>query len=341
MNIWFNSHYGSIQRVLAFIKKDDVQGQFKLFSSHALPDFPGFISADTFFLEPDLSGDDYVSWCIEQCAIHQIDVFIPFKEAILIQERAQELPRHTRLWSVASADNLRCLHNKIACHQALADHPDWLADYQTFAGSEAFQTAYAQMRQKHTGLLCVKPSVSVYGKGFYLIDDSESTGLELPRSLPRRTLAQLQEIFAEKDLRPQLLMEYLPLHEYSVDAIADHGQLKRMVIRQKAQSRRWQRLLDDERISVISEGLVQRFGLNGLFNIQLKTASDGSPRLLEVNPRPSGGVGMSCLSGVNLPYWALKGFVEGYEHLNIPPIKTGLKVTEISMPVVFPDDLPQ
>jgi hypothetical protein len=74
-----------------------------------------------------------------------------------------------------------------------------------------------------------------------------------------------------------------------------------------------------------------------LVNIQFKTDRLGETKLLEINPRASGGVAMSCLSGINLPYLALCGAVDGYGGLDIPAPRLGLRVTEVGSPVVLPD----
>jgi predicted ATP-grasp superfamily ATP-dependent carboligase len=75
------------------------------------------------------------------------------------------------------------------------------------------------------------------------------------------------------------------------------------------------------------------YGLNGLFNIQFKANAAGEPRLLEINPRPSGGFGMACLAGVNLAEVFLQS-LQG-ETLSIAPLRYGLRISEVSTPVVL------
>ena len=334
MRVWYNSNFSSIHRVLALIRQADTAKQFTLLCSHRKPDFLGFVTADEHFLEP-LEGEAYVDWCLATAKEQQVDVLIPFRAAARIAERRAEFEAQgTRLLEVASPEVLNALHNKIACHQSLAAHPDWLSLHRTFEGAEGFAATHAAMREQLPGaLLCVKPSVGVYGKGFYVLDE----GLPLPTAMPSATPGELAARYAQ-DASPQLFMEFLPGPEFSVDAIADHGTPIRHVIRQKAPHRRWQNLIAHEGISTMVDGLVRHFGLNGLFNVQLRTAADGTVKLLEINPRPSGGTGMSCLSGINLPYWALRGFVEGYAGLPIPEVRIGVRVTEISMAAEFPGD---
>ena len=78
--------------------------------------------------------------------------------------------------------------------------------------------------------------------------------------------------------------------------------------------------------------LTAHYRLNGLFNIQFKEGVNG-PRLLEINPRPSGGFGMACLSGANLAHIALQS-IRG-RAVHPPVIRYGLRVTEINTPVIL------
>ena len=85
-------------------------------------------------------------------------------------------------------------------------------------------------------------------------------------------------------------------------------------------------------IAGMVERLTRHYRLNGLFNIQFKAGVNG-PRLLEINPRASGGFGMACLSGANLAQimlCSLKG-----KSYRTPHIHYGRKVTEINTPVIL------
>ena len=70
-----------------------------------------------------------------------------------------------------------------------------------------------------------------------------------------------------------------------------------------------------------------------LFLLELKSPL----RLLEINPRPSGGFGMACLSGANLAHIALQS-IKG-KAFQPPVIRYGLRVAEINTPVVLQEVL--
>ena len=97
-----------------------------------------------------------------------------------------------------------------------------------------------------------------------------------------------------------LVMEHLPGNEWSVDCAGRDGQLLCAIQRKKHPQAGYGQEIDN---NAVIQGMVERltayYRLNGLFNIQFKEGVNGL-RLLEINPRPSGGFGMACLAGVNL-----------------------------------------
>jgi hypothetical protein len=134
---------------------------------------------------------------------------------------------------------------------------------------------------------------------------------------------------------PELLvMEHLSGAEWSVDCAGRNGQLLCGIQRKKhPQAGYGQEIDNNAAIQGMVERLTAYYGLNGLFNIQFKSRADGEPRLLEINPRPAGGFGMACLAGVNLAEVFLHSLTG--DAVVIPPIRYGLRVAEVSTPVVL------
>jgi carbamoylphosphate synthase large subunit len=140
----------------------------------------------------------------------------------------------------------------------------------------------------------------------------------------RRGLAQLGEF------KKILVMEYLPGHEYSVDCVADKGRLITAIPRRKSLlSGRGQTIDQREDIIQSVTQLAADYQLNGFFNAQFRERKHGLG-LLEINARLSGGVAMACLAGPNLPYIGIAGFDRGFDKLSIPPIRNGIRVTELA-----------
>lgn len=130
-----------------------------------------------------------------------------------------------------------------------------------------------------------------------------------------------------------LLMEYLSGPEYSVDCVGDNGRLICAVPRKKHLSvGHGQTVVMDPVILEATRKLASDYKLNGNFNVQFRDEKN-KPRLLEINPRMSGGIAMACLAGPNLPYLALRGFDRGFDGLVIPPVRAGIRVGELSYAV--------
>ncbi|WAL70701.1 ATP-grasp domain-containing protein [Kitasatospora sp. YST-16] len=111
-----------------------------------------------------------------------------------------------------------------------------------------------------------------------------------------------------------LLQELLPGTEYSVDVLTDAtGRTVAAVPRSRDRTDSGivvaGRVLDAPELSDAAERAVRALGLRGVLNVQLREDRDGRPALLEVNPRPPGGLSLSLAAGVDLARWAVAGLL--------------------------------
>lgn len=333
MRVWFNRHFALVYRVLRLIREGDVDQRFTLICTHKHRYFVGYAAAHEHAREPEgLSTEDYVKWCLEFAVAQRVDVFHPAHEAnAIMAARAQFEARGIRVIGVADARTLPRLHNKAWVYRKMAGRVP-LAAATLIRDPRALPAAVEQLWSQGFQA-CVKPAVSIYGKGFYRLIPPDAQ-----RSRRSMTLQGWMAKHPGARCASQLVLEYLPGHEFSVDCIGDAGRFVTGVVRKKSLTTPTQ-LLDRAPALLTHAGrLIERFRLSGLVNIQFKEDQHGEPKLLEINPRASGGVAMSCLSGINLPYLALRGAVDGFEGLHIPTPRLGLRVTEVGMPVVLPHD---
>ena len=258
---------------------------------------------------------------------------MPGREATLLAaEHARFADIKTRVLSAAPPAQLKRIHDKADFYAAtvLPDAP--VAAFRPFATLEQFDAAYAELRPHHAKL-CVKPAHGIYGLGFAIVDEERSSAALLIKGVEyhigyqdlRRGLGELETF------NTMLLMEFLDGPEYSVDCVGDHGRLVTGVVRRKLPQAGSGQLIDMRQdILDATTRLAADYQLNGVFNVQFREGG-GRPRLLEINPRMSGGIGMACLAGPNLPYIALRGFAEGYDGLEIPAPRHGMRVAEVSV----------
>jgi biotin carboxylase len=109
---------------------------------------------------------------------------------------------------------------------------------------------------------------------------------------------------------PLHLAEYLPGEEYSVDILCDHGEVLSVVTRLRLSTfyglALHAQVVNELDVQEVACNLVKELGLCFVVNVQLRRASDGTPKLIEINPRIPGTIGLTLASGVNMPYLALK-----------------------------------
>ena len=333
MRVWFNKTFSSVYSALSLIREADVEGRFHLIYSNSNPHATAARVAHAFYLEP--TGQDteaYIDWCLAFCHEQRVDIFVPGKASTaLAGAHARFAALGTRVLSAGAQNALELIHDK-ARFYATTDLPAApVAQFCAFETLAQFDAGHAALRPHHAQL-CVKPSNSVFGLGFSILDEERSSaalliaGAEYRIGLDdfRRGLAELGEC------RTMLLMEYLDGHEYSVDCVGDQGRLVCAVARKKPMTAGSGQLIDmREDILDATAQLTRTYGLNGVFNVQFREGA-GKLRLLEINPRMSGGIGMACVAGPNLPYIALAGFADGFDGIAVPAVRNGIRVAELN-----------
>jgi biotin carboxylase len=333
MRVWFNRTFSSVYAAIGLIRGADTAGRFHLIYSNANPHVAAARVAHEFHTEPTgLDTEAYVDWCLAFCREHRVDIFITGKASTaLAAGHARFAAQHTRVLSAAAPDQLELIHDKARFYAARNPPGVPVAEFRPFETLAQFEAGYAQLRPRH-GKLCVKPSNSVFGLGFAILDEQRSSaalllaGAEYHIGLEdfRRGLGELGEF------RTMLLMEYLDGPEYSVDCVGDQGRLVCAIARKKpVQAGRGQLIDMREEILDATAQLARTYGLNGVFNVQFREGA-GKLRLLEINPRMSGGIGMACVAGPNLPFIALCGFADGFDGVVVPAVRNGIRVAELS-----------
>ncbi|MFC7893334.1 ATP-grasp domain-containing protein [Streptomyces sp. NPDC057381] len=114
--------------------------------------------------------------------------------------------------------------------------------------------------------------------------------------------------------RSYLLQELLPGTEYSVDVlVAPDGGVRAAVPRARDKTDSGiivaGHVLDRPGLSRLAAGVASALGLRGICNVQVREDREGLPALLEVNPRPPGGMSLTVAAGVQMPAWAVAGLL--------------------------------
>lgn len=299
-------------------------------------------TADVAFNEPEssLSAAEYVSWALEVCRLHQIDVFWPRLRLAEISA-ARDAFTEIGVGLVAGpAEAAALLDDKALAYRDAEEAGLAVPPWHLVSTGEELQAAYDDL-QGLGGVVC-KPVVGVGAEGYRVLTRKP---LSLAQLLgPASVRAGVDEAAAALDSgegeAKLLVMPYLPGPEVSVDCLADeNGDLLAAVPRSKVQRAR--SLVEDPAAVEVARTIVKRHRLSSLSNTQVRywcrPGVDDEPRpyLLETNSRCAGGIFQTSLAEVNLP-WAAVTLAAGRE---VPPLrpKLGATYTTISSLVPSPE----
>ncbi len=340
--IWFNRWFTTVAHYIELIRQNEDGAEFEVYGSHPNEDALYLQYCDHSFVEPDISGDAYVAYCLQVCAEKNIDLFIPRKENVLISKNLSKFHSIGVKVLVCDAELMALMDNKAAMYQSIitkeAEKKTSLVpipDYAVVTNVEEFKKAYHHLRKKgHT--VCFKPVIGEGANGFRVISEGQETIEELftGGGSRRISIEHACSILSQKDsFQDLMVLEYLDGYEYSIDCLAYDGELHLAIPRKKVEGR-VRELENNEELLEIARAIHKEYNIDYISNIQVKF-SNGIPKLLEINPRMAGGLNISCLSGVNIPYEAIKLLQNGGNpFLNLNP-EMGIRASHIEKEVVL------
>ena len=162
-----------------------------------------------------------------------------------------------------------------------------------------------------------------------------------------KTIDTMEELEHCYDRQRDIICEYLPGHEFTVDCLTDaDGELLYQCPRRRTMKLAGISILTSgvtendilDEVEDIAFNINTRIEFTGAWFFQVKYACDGSLCLLKIAPRISGAMVFSRISGVNLPLLSLNIFaglpvrVDGYRN---PVCTMKMYKTYISPPLEF------
>jgi biotin carboxylase len=337
MNIWFNRWFSQVTHYIEKIRNNPDGKEFKIYGSHPNPYATYLPFCDVVEIEPDTNGNEYVDWCLKFCLRHGIDIFIPRKANVLVSKNLERFEQiGVKVLVCNDADLMKKMDNKAAMYEELKNAgivP--IPDYRIVTNANDFKEAYLELSEKGHKV-CFKPVVGEGAVGFRIIDDKADNISQLFSSIDHKiSFQRAYKMLSQKDhFHEIMLLEYLDGFEYSIDCLGYDGKLLAAVPRKKAGGRIYE-LENSQELIEVAKKFTEKYKLSYIYNIQVKY-KDGIPKLLEVNPRMSGGLHMTCLSGINYPYEALK-LLLGEEPKILYP-EYGITLSQLEQEFIFKEN---
>lgn len=277
------------------------------------PDAYGFALVDESHTVP--AGDDeaYVPRMRDVASAAGADVVLPLTTPEL-QPLAEHRDSFEATVMVSEPDRLAIANDKGRLYEFLADAGLDAAPrfrrVETLAGLADAVADFGYPEEP----VCFKPPVASGRRGFRVLDARADRPERLLTEKPDSAVTTLEDVRAvleEAEAFPELVvMEYLPGEEFSVDALGMGETVGPVVPRSRERTRagisfegtvqKRPELIDATR------DICERLGLEYNVNVQFRYDGEGTPKVIEINPRVSGTVVMCVGAGANLPHLALR-----------------------------------
>jgi carbamoyl-phosphate synthase large subunit len=232
-------------------------------------------------------GDDpdYVDRILDLCRREQIDLVVPTvdSELLPLAERRAEFVEEGIDFLLAPLEALRSCVDKWAL----------------------MQRCEGKVRVPRSALFDEGFDVEAWGFPFLIKprSGSGSRGIVVVRGE--------HDLLGVERSADQLVQEYLPGIEYSLDVLAtEAGEVRAVVPRARLKIDSGiaitGRTVRDEKLEAAGRQAAEAVGITGVANVQVKEDERGEAALIEINPRFPGTMPLTVAAGVNMPALALR-----------------------------------
>lgn len=162
--------------------------------------------------------------------------------------------------------------------------------------------------------VCLKIVSGSGSRGVRIIDSNKSRYQIFAHEKPNSFFTSYEDMLSvmrEVDvLDEMMLVEYMPGSEYTVDLLADNGEVLYQVGRENTVSlmsiAQESVLVPNKHAYEVTKSIVRLLKMDGNIGFDFMKNGEGLPVLMDINPRITATVSVIAAGGVNLPYLRIK-----------------------------------
>ena len=273
--------------------------------------------SDGFYIIPKGNSKNFISEILKICKKEKIDIIIPgnAEEILSISKNIQLFNSRNILTTISNFNNLNIILNKEKTYSKLKKIGINVPEYYRVKNFKEFLDAIKKLGYPKKDV-CFKPSkYSESGgtRGFRILRKKNSAKKILLNHKPDSIEIDFATTeVALKNTGPidLLIMEYLPGDEFSTYVFAEKGNMHYCIPNLRQKLDRYYsfeaKIQKNPKIEKMCKKIVKELELSSNINIQFKNSKNNVPKLIEINPRIGGTIILPSVSGINLPYLAIK-----------------------------------
>ena len=316
MRVWFNHWFSSAYHIIDMLKM--ANPNIKIIGTNKQINSVIKDVCDEWYEEPDINETEYITYCLNFCHEHDIDVFIPRRHLTLISRYKSLFISNDIKVMVDDYSVIKPLNDKSITYDMFKDDIEvQVPDYFVVYDYAEFIDAWTTLRKSYTDI-CMK---------FVKDEGAMSFRKIIDKPLDFNSLYQYQGANIEFDKLCNLLaskekftngimlMPVLSGSEISVDCLKVDNNLI-AIPRCKSKSRHEYVEYTPDIMNMVNK-ISNKLSLKCPYNIQFRCDKNNVPYLLEINTRMSGGTYLSCLAAdINIPDIAFKQLI-GYKGIDV------------------------
>jgi carbamoyl-phosphate synthase large subunit len=289
----------------------------RIICTDAKENFAGIYLSDNYYKIPKaIQNEEYLKSLVDICIKEKIDVILPQNTAeleLLANNKKVFLDVGTKIvvsdpFQIKTANNKYYLLQK--CKSLNIPYPEFfLVRNKNELINSAKRLGWPQKP------FVIKPPASNGSRGIRIIDENKDYKSLYYNEKPT-SLFIMMDVFIEligNVFEPLLVMEYLPGDEITVDVFRMQKKFLAIPrIREEIRSGISFANRAENNVDLISysKTISDSLDLKFCFGFQFKYDSDGTPKILECNPRVQGTMIFSTFMGANIIYAAVKSCLE-------------------------------
>lgn len=288
---------------------------------------------DKFYKVPSANSEEFIPKILDLCLKEKVTIIIPAvtKELEQFSKNKEIFEKNNIKISVMDLDILSIVNNKGKLLNKLQEIGIKTAKYELAKNIQEVEKSIKSLGYPDNSVF-IKPTFGNGSRGTRLLDNSLSKYELFFSQKPNSYLIEYEELLEilseKKEIPEMMIMEYLPGTEYSVDILAENGEVLAIACRKSLKilsSIQMDSIIEkNEKLEEICKEIVRKLKLSGVFSFDVKENEKGESFILEMNPRLPAGIVLTAIAGYNMPYLEIKRLLG--EKIEVGNLKYGTKM---------------
>lgn len=301
--VMFNHWFSAIYNTIKSFKESDISDELFIVGSSKNEKAVYKNIVDRFYLEPDdsINDKDYVDWLLDVCRQEKVDILFVKRRMAAVAKSIEMFNRENIKVVCDSYNNIKTLQDKSIVY-AKVINTKMVPDYAVTDSYDMLEKLLPRYISKYDKAV-VKKACDEGGTSVHIVTLGESNNtFRSYEGIKQMGIENILNSYGLKgnmgDLPKVMIMEYLT-DEVSIDCYlrenGDDISIARFKGKGRVQEITRSYYLEEEAIKI-----GKKLGLKCPYNVQFRKSERGY-KVIDVNPRMSGGIYLASMSGINIP----------------------------------------